>query len=192
MLTVDFRTKRDNGGTVRARRAIRVGGAMAVCLTLAACSSGSTSDAVRPASAAVTTGSASSAPVTSSSSGSAGSAAGADGLARVRGWLRGSSLDAWVIERELQDAAQYAETWIRDGGTRPGTPEFDELYSAWLDDFEARAVTQVGFGYVLLRRPARPARPARAAASSAPLRRFERLDDRRYDAARVWFLRFEG
>lgn len=83
-----------------------------------------------------------------------------DGLDRVRGWIDGAvdaagiGLDAWVIEREVQDIASYAETWIRDGGTKPGTPEFDRLYAAWLDDFEARGVTRVGFGYLLLRRPA--------------------------------------
>ncbi|RFA11400.1 SAM-dependent methyltransferase [Subtercola boreus] len=81
-------------------------------------------------------------------------AASADsGLDRVRSWIEPTGLDAWVIERELQDAALYAETWIRDGGTRPGTAQFDELYEAWLDDFDSRHVTRVGFGYVLLRAP---------------------------------------
>ncbi len=73
-----------------------------------------------------------------------------DGLVRVAGWV--DELDAWIIEREVQDADLYAETWIRDGGTRPG-PEFDHLYGAWLDDFESRGVTAVGFGYLTLRRP---------------------------------------
>ena len=54
----------------------------------------------------------------------------------------------------MQDAALYAETWIRDGGILPRTDEFDALYAAWLDDFAARDVTSVGFGYVTLRRPA--------------------------------------
>ena len=80
-------------------------------------------------------------------------------------------LDAWVIEREVQLPSEYAETWIRDGGTRPGA-DFDRLYTAWLDDFTARDVTRVGFGYLLLRRPAAP-----GAAQHAPLRRFERLPD---------------
>ncbi|MFF2054069.1 methyltransferase [Leifsonia sp. NPDC058194] len=91
----------------------------------------------------------------------------ADALDRVRGWIDGSAtpLDAWVIERDTEDAPGYAETWIRDGGTRPGTPAFDELLGAWLDDFEARGVRQVGFGYLLLRR-----------AEGVPtLRRFERI-----------------
>ncbi len=88
---------------------------------------------------------------------------GADGLDRVGDWVASTGLDAWVVEREVQDAALYAETWIRDGGTRPG-PEFDRLYEAWLDDFEQRGVTSVGFGYLTLR------------ASSQGLRRLERLD----------------
>lgn len=75
-----------------------------------------------------------------------------DGLDRVRGWIEQTGLDAWVVERERQHVGQYAETWIRDGGTRPG-PEFDRLYEAWLGDFARRGVTEVGFGYVTLRKP---------------------------------------
>ncbi|PJJ63552.1 DUF7059 domain-containing protein [Compostimonas suwonensis] len=76
-----------------------------------------------------------------------------EGLERVEAWLAGTGLDAWVVEREVHDAQRYAETWIRDGGTRARTPEFDRLYDAWLDDFERRRVRAVGFGYVMLRRP---------------------------------------
>ena len=82
---------------------------------------------------------------------------GEDGLDRVRRWT--GQLEHWIVEREVQRATEYAETWIRDGGTRPGTPAFDRLYDAWLDDFERRGVREVGFGYVLLRRPAEEAAP---------------------------------
>jgi methylase of polypeptide subunit release factors len=88
-----------------------------------------------------------------------------EGLARVESWVAETGLDAWVIEREVQDVALYAETWIRDGGTRPGA-EFDRLSNAWLDDFDERGVTAVGFGYLTLRRPR----------GASTLRRFERLD----------------
>jgi SAM-dependent methyltransferase len=93
---------------------------------------------------------------------------GRDGLTRAAAWLDASAVpvDAWIIERDQEDAAGYAETWIRDGGTRSGTPEFDSLYDAWLDDFSGRGVESVGFGYVLLRRPAE---------GSPSLRRLERL-----------------
>ncbi len=90
---------------------------------------------------------------------------GVDGLDRVAGWLEGTGLEAWIVEREVHDAALYSETWIRDGGTRPGE-EFDRLAEAWLEDFEQRGVTAVGFGYLTLRRPT---------AGSARFRRIERL-----------------
>jgi Methyltransferase small domain len=90
-----------------------------------------------------------------------------DGLERIAGWIDTAGLDGWVIEREVQDAALYAQTWIRDGGTRAGD-EADRLEDAWLDDFGARGVTGVGFGYVLLRSP--------QTGVTTRLRRLERLD----------------
>lgn len=80
----------------------------------------------------------------------------ADGLDRVRGWVADAPapLDAWIVEREVLDPLAYAELWVRDGGTAPGTAGYADLVGAWLDDFAARGVTAIGFGYVLLRRPA--------------------------------------
>jgi len=104
-----------------------------------------------------------------------------DAFDRLTEWLEQPAgeqtpLDAWIIEREVQAPTGYAETWIRDGGTRPDTPDFDRLYGAWLDDFEARGVRQVGFGYMLLRRATDGRR--RAAAPARPrLLRLERLPE---------------
>ncbi len=78
---------------------------------------------------------------------------------RLRGWLEGTGLDAWVVQRGVQDPAQYAETWARDGGHLPGTWVHDELYASWLEDFEERAVQAIGFGVVTLQRPATPREP---------------------------------
>jgi methylase of polypeptide subunit release factors len=80
---------------------------------------------------------------------------GVSGLERIRQWVEGSSvpLEAWVIERESVDPLAYAELWVRDGATLPGTPAHTRLIDAWLDDFQARGVSEIGFGYVLLRRP---------------------------------------
>lgn len=88
-----------------------------------------------------------------------------DGLERVGGWIDDTRLDGWVVERERQDAALYAETWIRDGGRRSPV-ETERLTGLWLDDFASRGVSEVGFGYLLLRHPSGPSR----------LRRLERLD----------------
>ena len=78
---------------------------------------------------------------------------GTAGLDRVGSWV-GDDLDVWVIQREELSPLAYAELWIRDGGTLPRDPEFTRLLVAWLDDFAARDVTAIGFGYILLRRPA--------------------------------------
>jgi SAM-dependent methyltransferase len=78
---------------------------------------------------------------------------------RVRGWVDGTGLDAWVVQREVQDPAQYAETWARDGGHHSATVEFATMYAAWLDDFASRGVTSVGFGVITLQRPASPRQP---------------------------------
>ncbi len=80
---------------------------------------------------------------------------GGNGLQRVTDWIAAAGvpgLAAWVIERDRVDPAQYAETWARDGGARPGSAEFDGLLGAWLDDFAARRVVAVGLGAIRIRR----------------------------------------
>ncbi|MGB3732250.1 class I SAM-dependent methyltransferase [Microbacterium sp.] len=91
---------------------------------------------------------------------------GVDGLDRARSWVP-EGLDAWVIQREQLSPLAYAELWIRDGGTLPRDAGFTRLLTAWLDDFEAREVTAIGFGYILLRRPVDASRRL-ADARSAP------------------------
>jgi methylase of polypeptide subunit release factors len=77
----------------------------------------------------------------------------ADWRDRVRGWVAGTGLDAWIIQRDVQDPAQYAETWSRDGGHHSATTEFATMYAAWLDDFASRGVSAIGFGVITLQRP---------------------------------------
>lgn len=73
---------------------------------------------------------------------------------RVGSWVAASGLDAWVVQRDEQDPAEYAETWIRDGGTTPADRDaWRTLYGAWLDDLASRDVERIGFGIVTLRRP---------------------------------------
>lgn len=86
---------------------------------------------------------------------------------RVGSWLDDSGLDGWVVQREMQDPAEYAETWIRDAGQHRGSGA-DALYEAWLADFAGRGVRGVGFGLVTLRRPL---------AATAP--RVRRIEERR-------------
>ncbi|MFJ3663105.1 methyltransferase [Streptomyces sp. NPDC090119] len=77
---------------------------------------------------------------------------GEDWQDRVRSWVpRGC--DAWIVQREVQDTTQYAELWLRDAGDhREDQAEYQSRYDAWLDEFEARKVKAVGFGWITLRR----------------------------------------
>ena len=79
-----------------------------------------------------------------------------DGFAHPRGWLEpalADGVDAWVLQRDREDPAEYAGTWARDGGITPRDHRWDALIDAWLEDFASRAVEGIGFGYLLLRRP---------------------------------------
>ena len=55
----------------------------------------------------------------------------------------------------MLDPAEYAEMWMRDGGTTVARdPEaWRQRYDAWLEDFRARDVEAIGLGMVVLRRP---------------------------------------
>ncbi|HEY8481934.1 MAG TPA: class I SAM-dependent methyltransferase [Spirillospora sp.] len=74
---------------------------------------------------------------------------------RVGAWVPGGC-DAWIVQRDVQDPAEYAELWLRDS-CEAGTPEYRARYEAWLDHFERQNVTGVGFGWITLRRSDRPA-----------------------------------
>lgn len=76
-------------------------------------------------------------------------------------WLEDVPLDAWVVQRDLQDPAEYAELWARDGGTLPGSDTYHRLYAAWLADFASRDVEAIGFGIITLQRPATDRAPWR-------------------------------
>jgi methylase of polypeptide subunit release factors len=78
---------------------------------------------------------------------------------RWREWLAGTGLDAWVVQRDVQDPAEYAELWARDAGARQGVAGFEGMYAAWLADFAARDVEGIGFGIVTVQRPATEREP---------------------------------
>jgi methylase of polypeptide subunit release factors len=77
---------------------------------------------------------------------------GQDWRERVTSWLP-AGCDAWIVQREVQDIAQYAELWLRDGGDHHADPAvYAERYDAWLDEFERHKVTGIGFGWITLRK----------------------------------------
>jgi methylase of polypeptide subunit release factors len=70
---------------------------------------------------------------------------------RLAGWLEGTGCDAWVVQREVADPAEYVELWLKDAGVH-GRPDYAERYDAWLAWFEEQGVEGVGFGWLHLRR----------------------------------------
>jgi methylase of polypeptide subunit release factors len=72
---------------------------------------------------------------------------GEDWRERVADWIEG--VDGWVVERDVQDPAEYAELWLRDSRDA-GSAEYRRRYDAWLDYFEAHKVTGIGFGWITL------------------------------------------
>lgn len=70
---------------------------------------------------------------------------------RLREWIEGSGCDAWVVQREVADPAEYVELWLKDAGLH-GASDYAERYDAWLTWFEEQGVEAVGFGWLNLRR----------------------------------------
>lgn len=74
---------------------------------------------------------------------------------RLRGWVEGSGLDCWVIERERLDAYSYIEMWLTDAGLA-GSAEWEPAYRAWLKYFADLGISEVGMGWLLLTAAGRP------------------------------------
>ena len=72
----------------------------------------------------------------------------------VNQWI-GKSLDAWIIQREVQDPVEYATMWLRDGGLTPERSgvAFENALAAWQEDFDSRQVSGVGMGYLVFHAP---------------------------------------
>lgn len=73
--------------------------------------------------------------------------------ARVEYWLEGLPVDAWVLQRDVLDPAQYVEMWLRDsGGTLQERATVEHAYTEWISDFTQAGVGHIGMGSLALRR----------------------------------------
>jgi len=81
-----------------------------------------------------------------------------------RTWLDDSALDAWVVQREVQDPAAYVAHWLRDSGA-DRAPDYAQRYDAWLSGLASRGVAGIGFGLVNLH----------AAGRDVPVRRLQHV-----------------
>ena len=75
--------------------------------------------------------------------------AGEDWAERVAGWVAGTGLDAWIVQREVSDPVAYVSLWLADAAEDPaGQPA---RAARWLDWFDRFKVEAVGLGLVTLR-----------------------------------------
>src|SRR5690606_17216577 len=68
---------------------------------------------------------------------------------RLAGWVP-AGCDAWIVQRDVQDPAEYVELWLRDS-CEAGTAEYTTRSDAWLDCLERWGATGIGFGWITLR-----------------------------------------
>ncbi|EHI10592.1 DUF7782 domain-containing protein [Mycolicibacterium thermoresistibile] len=78
---------------------------------------------------------------------------GQDWRDRVREWLAGTGLHAWVVQRELADPVSYISLWTSDAGESPR--QAARRGAQWLDWFDEQGITAVGMGMIILRAPRR-------------------------------------
>lgn len=75
---------------------------------------------------------------------------GEDWQDRVGTWISETACDAWVIEREVLDPAEYVELWLRDAG-EVGSAAYRSDYQEWLEWFDRHDVEGIGFGWINVR-----------------------------------------
>jgi hypothetical protein len=81
---------------------------------------------------------------------------------RVQSWLPVAGFDTLVVQREVQDPAEYVALWLRDSGDVGGAhgeggADYVHRYDEWLAALEAADVEAIGFGFVSVRRTDGPA-----------------------------------
>jgi len=79
--------------------------------------------------------------------------AGTDWRERVGSWVAATGCDAWVVQREMADPAEYIALWLKDAGELGGRAA--ATAASWLDYFRAERVAGIGMGLVTLRRSER-------------------------------------
>ncbi|HEX3005737.1 MAG TPA: class I SAM-dependent methyltransferase [Angustibacter sp.] len=68
---------------------------------------------------------------------------------RLAEWIQ-PGCDAWVVQREVLDPAQYVELWLKDAGLH-GAPDYLSRYDTWLSWLDEQGIEGVGFGWISLK-----------------------------------------
>ncbi|WP_439032552.1 DUF7782 domain-containing protein [Gordonia terrae] len=70
---------------------------------------------------------------------------------RVRSWLDGTGLDAWVVQREAADPISYVSLWLSDAGEDEHSAA--RRGSEWLEWFDEQGIVAIGMGSITARAP---------------------------------------
>ena len=70
---------------------------------------------------------------------------------RVRSWLAGTGLDAWVVQREVADPISYISLWLSDAGEDES--DAAQRGAEWLEWFETNGIVAIGMGSITARLP---------------------------------------
>lgn len=70
---------------------------------------------------------------------------------RVAGWVQGLECDAWIVQRDVQDATQYVGSWMAEA-TVPGTDIYQAQALRWLEALDRLGAHAIGFGWIVLQR----------------------------------------
>lgn len=76
---------------------------------------------------------------------------------QLGGWFDGNPCDVWVLQRVVQDPAEYATEWLGQGDTALRPNRYDD----WMRWYEEQGIAGIGFGLITLRRPLGTPRPHR-------------------------------
>ena len=87
---------------------------------------------------------------------------------RLASWIDPTGLDAWVVQRERVDLAEYAEMWLADSGRWHENDHF-ERYDRWLSWFAESKIEAMGFGWITLRKAVRDVPQVRIEEWTAPV-----------------------
>ena len=82
---------------------------------------------------------------------------GDDWTERVRGWLAGTGLHAWVVQRELADPVSYVSLWLADAGET--TEQTAARGATWLNWFAEQGISGIGMGLICLQVPSEGEEP---------------------------------
>jgi hypothetical protein len=81
--------------------------------------------------------------------------AGEDDTERIREWFAGTGCDAWIIRKETQESAVYAQAWLGHTEGHSSPERRAELFEQWMRYYDEMRIEAVSAGIICLRNSGR-------------------------------------